>query len=117
MGPHQPPLPKRRAIRLKDVELGPQGWMMPETLEGALRSLYRSYEENYARYEATWRHRGAAASAHRGLPEHGRFQADVRLDRRPRGGVARRAPPLVPGTSPCSATWKMGLGARDSARS
>ena len=27
---------------------------MPEMLEGALRSLYRSYEQNYARYEATW---------------------------------------------------------------
>jgi type III restriction enzyme len=44
----QPPLPRRR---LKDPDLGPQGWVMPETLEGALRSLYRSYEQNNARYE------------------------------------------------------------------
>jgi type III restriction enzyme len=45
----QPPLPKRKAA--KDIDLGPQGWVMPETLEGALRSLYRSYETNYARFE------------------------------------------------------------------
>lgn len=49
----QPPLPKRRARRPRDVDLGPQGWVMPETLEGALRSLYRSYEQNYAQYEGT----------------------------------------------------------------
>ena len=49
----QPPLPKRRALRPRDVDVGPQGWVMPETLEGAVRSLYRSYEQSYARYEAT----------------------------------------------------------------
>ncbi len=48
-----PPLPKRRSLRPRDVDFGPQGWVMPETLEGALRSLYRSYEQNYRRYEAT----------------------------------------------------------------
>ena len=32
---------------------GPQGWVPPEALEGALRSLYRSYEQNYGRYEAS----------------------------------------------------------------
>ncbi|MGI8412133.1 MAG: BPTD_3080 family restriction endonuclease [Solirubrobacteraceae bacterium] len=47
----QPPLPKRRAA--KDAKLGPQGWVMPVTLEGALRSLYRSYEQNHAHYEAS----------------------------------------------------------------
>ena len=47
----QPPLPKRRTLRPRDVDVGPQGWVMPEVLEGALRSLYRSYEQNYARYE------------------------------------------------------------------
>jgi type III restriction enzyme len=47
----QPPLPKRRTT--KEVFLGPHGWVMPETLEGALRSLYRSYERNHARYEKT----------------------------------------------------------------
>ncbi len=46
----QPPLPKRRSA--KDTDYGPQGWVMPETLEGALRSLYRSYEANHARYLA-----------------------------------------------------------------
>ncbi len=48
----QPPLPKRRTLRPRAADLGPQGWVMPEVLEGALRSLYRSYEQNYARYEA-----------------------------------------------------------------
>ena len=48
----QPPLPKRRALKPRDVDTGPQGWVMPETLEGALRSLYRSYEQNYAGHEA-----------------------------------------------------------------
>jgi len=46
----QPPLPKRKSA--KDIDLGPQGWVMPETLEGALRSLYRSYETNHARYQS-----------------------------------------------------------------
>ncbi len=46
-----PPLPKRRPV--KDADLGPQGWVMPEALEGALRSLYRSYEANDARYQET----------------------------------------------------------------
>jgi type III restriction enzyme len=45
-----PPLPKRRPA--KGTTFGPHGWVMPETLEGALRSLYRSYEQNHARYEA-----------------------------------------------------------------
>src|SRR6266567_2875056 len=49
----QPPLPKRRALKPRDVAIGPQGWVMPEVLEGALRSLYRSYEQNYAQYEAS----------------------------------------------------------------
>ncbi|MGH3401214.1 MAG: BPTD_3080 family restriction endonuclease [Streptosporangiaceae bacterium] len=49
----QPPLPKRRSLKPRDVGTGPQGWVMPEVLEGALRSLYRSYEQNYARYEAS----------------------------------------------------------------
>lgn len=49
----QPPLPKRRALRPRDVDMGPQGWVMPEVLEGALRSLYRSYQQNYARYESS----------------------------------------------------------------
>jgi len=49
----QPPLPKRRALRPRDLDTGPQGWVMPEVLEGALRSLYRSYEQNYAHYEMT----------------------------------------------------------------
>jgi type III restriction enzyme len=47
----QPPLPKRRVA--KNVDHGPQGWVMPEVLEGALRSLYRSYEGNYSRYQTS----------------------------------------------------------------
>ncbi len=46
----QPPLPKRRAAN--DPGMGQHGWVMPETLEGALRSLYRSYQDNHADYEA-----------------------------------------------------------------
>ncbi len=49
----QPPLPKRRAVRPRDVDLGPLGWVMPEALEGALRSLYRSYERNFEMYAET----------------------------------------------------------------
>jgi len=45
----QPPLPKRRTT--KRAELGSQVWVPPQTLEGALRSLYRSYEHNHARYK------------------------------------------------------------------
>jgi type III restriction enzyme len=47
----QPPLPKRRSE--KKVDHGPQGWIPPDTLEGALRSLYRSYEAKHEEYEAT----------------------------------------------------------------
>jgi type III restriction enzyme len=46
-----PPLPKRRSA--KDADVGPQGWPIPSMLEGALRSLYRSYERNHARYTET----------------------------------------------------------------
>jgi type III restriction enzyme len=46
----EPPLPKQR---IKDLDPGPQGWVPPETLEGALRSLYRSYEQNHERSEAS----------------------------------------------------------------
>jgi type III restriction enzyme len=46
-----PPLPKKKSAKADD--LGPQGWVPPETLEGALRSLYRSYEARNAAYEAT----------------------------------------------------------------
>jgi type III restriction enzyme len=45
-----PPLPRRKG---KGVDAGPAGWTPPRTLEGALRSLYRSYERNHARYEET----------------------------------------------------------------
>ena len=46
-----PPLPKRRSA--KDADVGPQGWPIPSMLEGALRSLYRSYERSHERYEQT----------------------------------------------------------------
>ena len=46
-----PPLPKRRSS--KDAEVGPQGWIPPSMLQGALESLYRSYEQKHAEYEAT----------------------------------------------------------------
>jgi type III restriction enzyme len=45
----QPPLPKRRTT--KRSEAAAQEWVPPQTLEGALRSLYRSYEGNHARYK------------------------------------------------------------------
>ena len=51
LGQHQPSLPKRRALKPCDLDTGPQGWLMPETPEGA-PSLYRSYEQNYGGYEA-----------------------------------------------------------------
>jgi type III restriction enzyme len=51
-----PPLPKRRAARGADV--GPQGWPIPSMLEGALTSLYRSYENNHARYESSLARQG-----------------------------------------------------------
>ncbi len=44
-----PPLPKRKS---KVVDAGPQGWVPPPVLEGALLSLYKSYEASWARYEA-----------------------------------------------------------------
>ena len=44
-----PPLPKRRAK--VPVDASTTGWAMPAVLEGALRSLYRSYEKSHARYE------------------------------------------------------------------
>ena len=46
----EPPLPKRRVAR-REVESEMGGWTMPNALEGALRSLYRSYERNYGHYE------------------------------------------------------------------
>jgi len=46
----QPPLPRRASTKARDAG---GSWVPPEVLEGALRSLYRSYEANYRRYEAT----------------------------------------------------------------
>jgi type III restriction enzyme len=43
-----PPLPKRKG---KTIDAGPAGWAPPPVLEGAMRSLYRSYERNHAAYE------------------------------------------------------------------
>jgi type III restriction enzyme len=45
-----PPLPKRRSTRPKDVD-GLQGWTIPSMLQGAVESIYRSYERNYRDYE------------------------------------------------------------------
>jgi len=42
-------LPKRRT----PVTIGPGGWVPPKELEGALHSLYRSYEVAYAHWEQT----------------------------------------------------------------
>ncbi len=61
VGPH--PAAAAQAPRQRPRHSGPQGWVMPETLEGALRSLYRSYEHNHARYEAD--SRGSSASRRR----------------------------------------------------
>ena len=44
----QPPLPKRRTAKAVDPT---QDWVPPQTLEGAMRSLYRSYERNHERHE------------------------------------------------------------------
>ena len=92
---------------------------MPETLEGALRSLYRSYEQNHARYEAdAGRARRAAAGDDRRLPEHGRLEARLRLDRRPGGRAARRhASARRPATCRCSATSRTAPGPPGSGRS
>lgn len=44
----QPPLPRRRSLKGLDDA---QEWAIPKTLEGALKSLYRSYARNHAAYE------------------------------------------------------------------
>ena len=49
-----------RSATAKDVEHGAAGWVPPETLEGALRSLYRSYERRFARLGARARARSAS---------------------------------------------------------
>ena len=81
-------------------------WLPPPELEGALRSLHRSYEKAFAHWEAeAGAPRRDAAGVHRRLPEHGRQQARLRLDRRRAdrgdGEVDRRTSPA---TSSCSAT-------------
>ena len=63
---------------------------MPAELEGALRSLYRSYERSFEHWQTELAAaRRAAAGVHRGLPQHGRVQARVRLDRRAPTSTAR----------------------------
>ena len=47
----QPPLPQRKTSRSEVVEASAAGWTMPAALEGALRTLYRSYEHTHASYE------------------------------------------------------------------
>ncbi len=81
-------LPKRRA---KDAVVG-GGWTMPAALEGATRSLYRSYQRSWEHYEREGAEadRRPAAGVHRRLPQHRGVQAGPRLDRRARGDRARR---------------------------
>ena len=96
----RPALPKRAA---KDTVTD---WLPPKELEGALRSLHRSYEKAFAHWEKVLAAvRRDAAGLHRRLPEHGRQQARLRLDRR-RGRSSRtaRSSPTSPATSRCSAT-------------
>ncbi|WP_205695654.1 BPTD_3080 family restriction endonuclease [Conexibacter sp. SYSU D00693] len=50
-----PPLPKKLK---KDVDFGATGWVPPVVLEGAMRSLYRSYEQNHETYERELAHLG-----------------------------------------------------------
>ena len=88
-----PPLPKKKSSqgrRPRPAGLG----AARDVLEGALRSLYRSYEQNHAALRGRARRaRRAAAGDDRRLPEHDRLEAGVRLDRRPRGRAARRHAP------------------------
>jgi type III restriction enzyme len=44
-----PPLPKKAK---KDADFGAAGWVPPVVLEGAMRSLYRSYEQSHGAFEA-----------------------------------------------------------------
>jgi type III restriction enzyme len=44
-----PPLPKKRKA---DEDFGGAGWAPPKVLEGALLSLYHSYEQSHAAFEA-----------------------------------------------------------------
>ena len=95
MGLRRPPLPKREPPR---TPTGRQDWIPPEELEGALRSLYRSYERTYAHWETELAAaRRAAAGLHRRLPQHRRLQAGLRLDRRREveleDGEITRSPP------------------------
>jgi type III restriction enzyme len=46
-----PPLPKRRSLSPKNVGGAAEDWPIPSMLEGAIESLYRSYERNYTDYE------------------------------------------------------------------
>jgi type III restriction enzyme len=47
----------------------PAAWVpFPEELEGALRSLYRSYERAFGTGRPCWRRRASSAGLHRGLP-------------------------------------------------
>ena len=50
-----PPLPKKVK---KDVEFGATGWVPPVVLEGAMRSLYRSYQQSHDSYETELAHLG-----------------------------------------------------------
>lgn len=43
-----PPLPKKKT---KALDVGPTGWVPPPVLEGAMRSLTRSYERSFTHYE------------------------------------------------------------------
>ncbi len=46
-------LPKSRAAKSAQVDsaAGAQGWVPPEALQGALESLYRSYQKSFTRYQ------------------------------------------------------------------
>ena len=104
VGPH--PAAAAQDAAPKDLDAGPQGWVMPEMLEGALAQPLPQLRAELRPLRGRARGaRRAAAGLHRGLPQHGRLQARLRLDRRPRGRTARRNEALgSPATCRCSAT-------------
>ena len=94
------------ARRSKDVDLGAAGLGPARDARGRAAQPVPQLRAAVTPLRARARRaRRAAAGAHRRLPEHGRLEARLRLDRRPRGRARRRHDASsCPATCRCSAT-------------
>ena len=92
----QPPLPKQRVSQGRSTPDGSAGCRPRRSRARCAASTAATTATTLGYEDSARRARRAAAGDDRRLPEHGRLEARVRLDRRPGGRAARRHDAVSP---------------------